>query len=333
MSNQSTNIGFKKYLTEYLLNPNPDLKELTKSQIHLKQFRKTTVDNFDINKSRILHMSVLLYKFKEELDVGEFFWKIVRTMILAVLTNNPDQELSIDDYFKYFEIWKNNDINKLIIETASIYYNILETKKSLENSGYSNLTQNSFNEEIVHIDKTLDLIKTQSIKINIFDKVLEVIQEITNAKTNLIRSVVIKAYWDKIEADIENKHFKTVLDNLAELKKQMKLILPKSEQNKPNYILDECMDINFFDQLITHNVFDDSNVRSILNIVYIFVKEWDSCEYKKIHDDSYNKIIKLIDSVELSKSLRIVLEHCTELVSDFILRKELWTKILKSTKP
>jgi hypothetical protein len=337
--NEQTHIELKKFITIYLSDPNPELKDLTKSQLHLTKFRNTLVDNFNLQKSRVLHMSVILYRFKQELEVGELFWKTVRTMILAVLTNSDKKELSIVEYFKHFELWKNDDVNKLIFETASIYYNILEIKKTLIAESQAQAqsqspapapapAQDITNEEIAHIDNTLNLIKTKSMKINIFDKVLEVVDEMINAKTELIKSIVVKAYWDKIEEDIENKQYQIVLDNIDELKKQMKSILPKSQLNKPNYILDECMDVQYFKQLFTHNVFDESNVIGILNIIIVFLKEWDSMEYIKLHDEKHLNIIKLIESKSLSKSLRIVLEYCTEMVNDFILRKELWTKIL-----
>ena len=76
----------KKFITVYLSNPNTELKNLEKSQKYIREFRNKSFDNFNLEKSRILQLSVLLYRFKEELEVGEMFWKITRTMILAILT-------------------------------------------------------------------------------------------------------------------------------------------------------------------------------------------------------------------------------------------------------
>lgn len=311
----------KKFITVYLSNPDSELKKLEKSQQYIREFRNKSFDNFNLEKSRILQLSVLLYKFKEELEVGEMFWKITRTMILAILTNSPNTESVISDYLKYFDLWKNNDLDKLVVEVASVYFNIAETKKSFGPN----------NEEIIHIDKTLENITTQCEKLNIIDKVSEAVNEIKIAKANLIVPIVIKAYWDKIEDDIKNDNYETIISNITEIKQNMKLILPKSEFNKPNYLLDECIDIDFFKQMMTHKVFDKTNLRSLLTIVIIFLKEWDSAEFVQLYDQEQLKIMGLIETETFPRAFRIVLEYITDLVSNFILRIGAWKKLLSET--
>ena len=320
----------KKFITIYLSNPDSELKKLEKSQKYIREFRNKSFDNFNLEKSRILQLSVLLYRFKEELEVGEMFWKITRTMILAILTNSPNTESAIDNYLKYFDLWKINDLDKLVVEVASVYFNITETKKAFgtDNSDNSN---NSNNEEIIHIDKTLENITTQCEKLNIMNKVSEAVNEIEMAKANLIVPIVIKAYWDKIEDDIKNDNYETIISNLIELKQNMKLILPKSEFNKPNYLLDECIDIDFFKQMMTHKVFDKTNIRSLLTIVIIFLKEWDSAEFVQLYDSKQIEIMELIETETFPRAFRIVLEYITDLVSNFILRIGAWKKLLSET--
>jgi len=311
----------KKFITVYLSNPDSGLKNLEKSQKYIREFRNKSFDNFNLEKSRILQLSVLLYRFKEELEVGEMFWKITRTMILAILTNSPNTESALDNYLKYFDLWKNNDLDKLVVEVASVYFNITETKKAFGPD----------NEQIIHINKTLENITTQCEKLNIMDKVSEATNEIEMAKANLIVPIVIKAYWDKIEDDIKNDNYETIISNLIEIKQNMKLILPKSEFNKPNYLLDECIDINFFKQMMTHKVFDKTNLRSLLTIIIIFLKEWDSAEFVQLYDNEQLKIMDLIDSETFPRAFRIVLEYITDLVSNFILRIEAWKKLLSES--
>ena len=100
----------KKFITLYLTN-NDDLKDLTKSQIYMKQFRNKPFDNFSIKDSRTLYMSVLIYRFKNELDVDEIFWKITRMMIFSILSNATASITitNINNYLKHFELWKKND--------------------------------------------------------------------------------------------------------------------------------------------------------------------------------------------------------------------------------
>jgi hypothetical protein len=348
MTTQSTYLDLKRFLTNYLSNSNTELKNIDKSQLYVRQFRNEQFDKFTLKDSRTLHMSVLLYRFKDELDVGEIFWKITRTMILSVLTNNPNTNDTIKIYLNHFELWKKNDLSKLIFEIATIYYNMLEIKISYKNllcenennnSLCENENNNSLCENVVEnpiksdhlelIDKTLQNIEDQCIKVGILDQMLNVVENITNEKTKIITNIVINAFWDKIEEDILSNSYETVLLNLIELKNNMKLILPQCEKTKQNYLLDECFDIEYFKQLMDHKIFDKTNVLNLLNIVCSFLKQWDSADANKLYDDEQKKITILIENMSYHESFRTVLEQCTELVNDFLLRKELWNKLLE----
>jgi hypothetical protein len=333
----------KKFITIYLSN-NDELKDLTKSQLYLKQFRNKCFDIFNIKDSRTLHMSVLIYRFKNELEIDEIFWKITRTMILSILTNNQMAKTNIDNYLKHFELWKKNDQEKLIFDIASVYYNILETKTSIENENKiylnqlkyiesntesnSKKNQNPYLDSLKYLDQTLQNIEDQCSKINILEQMLIHVRQIIDAKSEIITNIVTKAYWDKIEEDIKNKYYNVVLENLSELKSNMKKILPKSQYDKPHYLLDECFDIHFFKQLLTHNVFDLKNVTGLLTVVILFLKEWDSVNAQKLYDSEQLKILNAIKDKEFHQSFRIVLEYTTELVSNFIARKEAWKNLL-----
>ena len=366
----------KKFITLYLTN-NDDLKDLTKSQIYMKQFRNKPFDNFSIKDSRTLYMSVLIYRFKNELDVDEIFWKITRMMIFSILSNATASITitNINNYLKHFELWKKNDQEKLISDIASVYYNILETKTSIENekkllcqakeknlhrqatdeatdeiideatdeiideatdeaidetTDETNYETNNdlYNESLKHLNQTLENIRNQCSKINILEQMLSYVKNIIDAKTEIVTNIITKAYWDKIEEDIKNKLNDSVLENLSELKLNMKKILPKSQYGKPNYLLDECFDIHFFKQLLSHNVFDQTNINSLLTITISFLKEWDSKDAQKLYDSEQLKVIEAIKDKEFHQSFRIVLEYITELVSNFIARKEAWEKLL-----
>jgi hypothetical protein len=315
-------LEFKKFVTIYLSNNN-DLKDLNKSQLYLKQYRNKQVNGFNIKDSRTLYMSVLLYRFKTELDVGEIFWKITRIMILSILTNNQTIDLNIKNYLDHFEIWKKNDIDKLIIDIASVYFNVLETKLSIEND-----KTNTDKTNIVQLDNILKNIEEQCIKINILEQVLCTTHSIIDSKNKHIMNIVTKAYWDKIEEDIENHNYTIIIANLEELKNNMKQILPKTEINNLNYLLDECFDISYFKEMMTNNVFDKSNISNLLNIIMVFLKEWDSLDVKEIYDTEYNRLNDLINNSEYHTGFRILLENCSELVSNLLMKKEAWIQLL-----
>lgn len=320
-------LEFKKFVTIYLSNNN-DLKDLNKSQLYLKQYRNKQVNGFNIKDSRTLYMSVLLYRFKTELDVGEIFWKITRIMILSILTNNQTIDLNIKNYLDHFEIWKKNDIDKLIIDIASVYFNILETKLSIENDNTNTDKTNTDKTNIVQLDNILKNIEEQCIKINILEQVLRTTHSIIDSKNKQIINIVTKAYWDKIEEDIKNHNYTIIIANLEELKNNMKQILPKTEQNNLNYLVDECFDISYFTEMMTNNVFDKSNISNLLNIIMVFLKEWDSLDVKEIYDTEYNRLNDLINNSEYHTGFRILLENCSELVSNLLMKKEAWIQLL-----
>jgi hypothetical protein len=328
-------IELKKFITNFLINKN-DFKDLINSQIYLKQFRNKQLDNFSIKESRILYMSVLLYKFKNELDVGELFWKIVRTMILSILTNDTNMQENIKNYLEHFEVWKKNDINKLIFEIAAVYYNIIEIKKSIIQE-QQNIVQSieipksdkpiELSESLIYINQTLKNIEDQCEKINILNDVFICVQHINESTNEIIFNTMNRAYWDKLQNDINEKNYEIIIKNLEELKLNMKNALPKSEKNKSNYLLDECFDINFFNQMLNHNVFDKDNVKNLLNIIIMFLKDWDNAEANSIYDLEYNKLIDQINKSDYPKAFVIVLENGINLVSNFLLRKEAWSKL------
>jgi hypothetical protein len=320
-------LEFKKFVTIYLSNNN-DLKDLNKSQLYLKQYRNKQVNGFNIKDSRTLYMSVLLYRFKTELDVGEIFWKITRIMILSILTNNQTIDLNIKNYLDHFEIWKKNDIDKLIIDIASVYFNILETKLSIENDNTNTDKTNTDKTNILQLDNILKNIEEQCIKINILEQVLRTTHSIIDSKNKQIINIVTKAYWDKIEEDIKNHNYTIIIANLEELKNNMKQILPKTEQNNLNYLVDECFDISYFTEMMTNNVFDKSNISNLLNIIMVFLKEWDSLDVKEIYDTEYNRLNDLINNSEYHTAFRILLENCSELVSNLLMKKEAWIQLL-----
>jgi len=320
-------IELKKFITNFLINKD-DFKDLINSQIYLKQYRNKQLDNFTVKESRILYMSVLLYKFKNELEVGELFWKIVRIMILSILTNDTNIETKIKNYLEHFEVWKKNDINKLIFEIAAVYYNIIEIKKSiiLEQQEH-NIKQLETNESFTYLNHTLKNIEDQCEKINILNDVLICVNHINNSTNEIIFNTMNRAYWDKLENDINQKNYEIIIKNLEELKLNMKSALPKSEKNKSNYLLDECFDIDFFKQMINHNIFDKDNVKNLLNIIIMFLKEYDNAEAISIYDLEYNKLIDQINKSDYPKAFVIVLENGINLVSNFLLRKEAWSKL------
>jgi hypothetical protein len=203
-------IDLKNYFTIFL--DNKMLDTLEKAQDYLKPYRNTKFSPYSLAESRILSMSLLLYRYKDEMATGPIFIDLVRNMILAVLRNDQNKNILITQYLAQFEVWKSNDLDNLVAEIAGIYYNLLETKKSIM------INKNTASEWIPHIDAFSKKIEERCIFLNILDKVKSIINNIENQKSEIVFSMLNKVYWDRIEEDLHKNDLALFYRNMVELK-------------------------------------------------------------------------------------------------------------------
>lgn len=314
-------IDLKNYFTIFL--DNKMLDTLEKAQNYLKQYRNTKLDNYTLSQSRNLSMSLLLYRFKDDMNTGPVFIDLVRNMILAILRNENNKNILIDKYLIEFEIWKLNDLDNLIIEIASIYYNLLETRKSIM------VNKNTENEWIPHIDAMIKKIEERCTFINILDKVKTTIENFENQKSEIVMSILNKAYWDKIEEDLNKNDLLLFYNNMEELKNNFKSILPKKDQTELK-TLNDYFDLDYIKQLIIHNLYSKDNLISLFNYLINTLQKWDSLEFSKIYNDEKNTTLEIIELLELNKSIRICMERICILTQNFKNRKLVWEKILNN---
>ena len=152
-------IDLKNYFTIFL--DNKMLNTLEKGQNYLKTYRNTKFSPYSLSESRVLSMALLLYRFKDEMATGPIFIDIVRDMILAILRNDTNKNILINKYLSEFEIWKSCDLDNLVVEISGVYYNLLETKKSII------INKNTESEWIPHIDAFTKKIEDRCKFINI----------------------------------------------------------------------------------------------------------------------------------------------------------------------
>lgn len=312
-------IDLKNYFTIFL--DNKMLDTLEKAQNYLKPYRNTKLDNYSLAQSRNLSMSLLLYRFKEDMNTGPVFIDLVRNMILAILRNDDNKNILINKYFNEFEIWKLNDLDNLIIEIAGTYYNLLETKKSIM------LNKNTAEEWVPHIDGMIKKIEERCFFINILDKVKSVIYKFESQKSEIVLSMLNKAYWDKIEEDLNKNDLLLFYSNMEELKNNVKSILPKKDQ-KEFKTLNDYFDLDYIKQLINKNLYSKDNLISLFNYLIQTLQKWDSAEFSKIYENEKNAILEIIEPLDLNKSIRICMERICILTENFKNRKLAWEKIL-----
>jgi hypothetical protein len=299
------------------------LDTLEKAQDYLKPYRNTKFSPYSLAESRILSMSLLLYRYKDEMATGPIFIDLVRNMILAVLRNDQNKNILITQYLAEFEVWKSNDLDNLVAEIAGIYYNLLETKKSIM------INKNTASEWIPHIDAFSKKIEERCIFLNILDKVKSIINNIENQKSEIVFSMLNKVYWDRIEEDLHKNDLALFYRNMVELKNNVISLLPKSDKNALK-TLHDYFDLDYIKQLIEHNIYTKENLISLFNYLMATMQKWDSLEFVKIYDNEKNAVLELIETLDLNKSIRICMERVCILTENFKNRKLLWEKILNN---
>ena len=312
-------IDLKNFFTIFL--DNKILDTLEKAQTYLKQYRNTKYNSYSLPESRVLNMALLLYRFKDDMSTGPIFLDITRNMILAILQNDNNKNILINKYLTEFEIWKSNDLDNLILEIAGIYYNLLETKKSIM------INKNTASEWIPHIDAFTTKIEEHCKCINILDKVKSVINNFENKKSEIVFSMLNKVYWDKIEEDLDKNDLTLFYRNMEELKNNIISLLPKSDKNSLK-TLHDYFDLDYIKQLINHKIYSKENLMSLYNYLMNTLQKWDSAEFVKIYDNDRTTTIELIQTLDLNKSIRICMEQICILTENFKNRKLLWEKIL-----
>jgi len=313
-------IDLKNFFTIFL--DNKMLNSLEKAQNYLKPYRNSYFNSYSLAESRVLAMALLLYKFKEEMSTGPIFINIVRNMILAILRNDSNKNTLISRYFIEFETWKSSDLDNLVAEIAGIYYNLLETKKSIK----GNVDTES--EWIPHIDIFLKKVEDRCKFINIFDKVVSVINNIESQKTEIVFTMLNKIYWDKIEEDLNKNDLILFNRNMEELKNNIISLLPKADKNALK-TLHDYFDLDYIKQLINHNIYTKENLYSLFNYIITTLQKWDGLEFVKIYDNERKATLDLIETLDLNKSIRICMERICILTENFKNRKLIWEKLLK----
>lgn len=312
-------IDLKNYFTIFLDNKNLDTLE--KAQDYLKPYRNTKFSPYSLAESRALSMSLLLYRFKNEMSTGPVFIDVVRNTILAILRNDENKNILISKYLAEFEIWKSTDLDNLVAEIAGIYYNLLETKKSIT------INKNTESEWIPHIDAFSKKIEERCRFLNILDKVKSIINNIENQKSEIVFSMLNKIYWDRIEEDLHKNDLALFYRNMDELKNSVISLLPKSDKTALK-TLHDYFDLEYIKQLIEHNIYTKENLTSLFNYLMNTLQKWDSSEFSKIYDNEKNTTLEIIETLELNKSIRICMERICILTENFKNRKLLWEKIL-----
>lgn len=289
-------------------------------QQKLKEYRNIKFDTYSLKNSRCIWMSLLLFKFKKEMDVSEELWGKCRQIIISVLRKDININEIITDYLKAFDVWQKEDLADLVTQIGGNYYNLIQIKNSIEKTG---------NDETIihwlpHYQNLVQKIRSYCKNMGILEKLDDFILAFEQQKYNIVKEIMDKAYWDKIEEDIENKNLDIIYANLTEIKMLLLDIIPKTINTD---FLNEYFDINYIKHMVDNNVFDKEYLLKLYIYVINILKEWDGDALK----DKYNNELEEIKTFEgtLNHMIRHILQKLMCLSTDLKNRKALWNIILK----
>jgi hypothetical protein len=328
MSSHVNKREVRLFLTEFLNNHT--IKTLEQAQEILKTYKNKKFSEFSLANSRNLHMSVLLYKFKEEVNTGENMWQITRNMIFAVLRQDANQDECIHLYLVEFKKWKESDLDELVLEIAAIYYNLVQIRKSIDDS--NEMTDDTQEEWAPHLQQLMHKIVESCNQLHIYQKVLQHVAHFEQQKSEMVYTIMSKAYWDSIETDLFHQQYDLFLRNVEELKVNLLSILPKRNSILLAEFHDKY-DIEFIKQRISLQVFDKDYLVSFFTYIISLLQDADGIQFIPMYDNALRSTLNAISDKDISKSTRIVMEKICMLSENLRNRKAIWEKLLFSNTP
>jgi hypothetical protein len=305
------------------------VKTLNESQKYLKKVRNIIIGNYTLQDSRCIWMTLMLYKFKNDMDANDILWAKARSVIIGILTRDNELNNKIIDYLNYFNEWKSNDYHQFVTDIACFYYNILQIKTSIElhtQNTNNIIDQTTQNEWQPHYDELIQKIRTSCSKIGCLSMLDAILIKMEEHKFNAIAEIMSRAYWDKIELDIAGGNYEIIYSNLLELKTFLYEILPK---NITHNTINDVIDIDFIKQRVKHDVFDREYLLSLMTFIIDLLCEWDAPHLRERYIKEKRYFNELTD-VSFSKLIRLVLEKSFLYTMDLKNRKGIWNKILEN---
>jgi len=300
------------------------VKSFYDGQQYLKYLRNTPIANYTIKDSRCIWMTLLIYKFKNELEANDLIWGKSRAVILAILRQNSGLNEIIQDYLSAFNEWKANDFQQFVLDIASFYYNILQIKQSIENES----CKETRDEWAPHYASLLEKVRTSCSKIGCLALLDAVIDQINAHKSSIVSEVLNRAYWDKMEEEIVAHNYDIIFMNLSELKTFLYEILPKNASRQE---IDEFIDVDFLKRRVQKDAFDRDYLMNMFDFVMNFLTEWDALHYRNRYIQEKLKI-HAMDDISMPALIRTILEKCLFYTMDLKNRKGIWNKILEDKK-
>lgn len=309
---------FREFMSEH------NLKTLEEAQTKLIEHRNKLIGEYSLVESRSLWASLLIYRFKSDMEASDELWNSARSFILSVLKKDNEVSQNAEAYLNDFSHWKKHDYMNFVAEIASLYYNVVQIRLGIENKE----GEDASGEWKADYNNLIDKIHDACNKLGCLKQLHEVVHTMEEKKHSLVAEIMNRAYWDKMEEDIGNSEFEIVYRNLEEIKTLMKDMIPKSKEKEIKE-LDEYIDVDFVKHKVEHGGFDQEYLLNLFTWIINFLREWDASHFQKNYSEEILNVRKqLSESNSFPNQIRIVFEKSMTLVLNLKSRKGLWEKIL-----
>ena len=106
-----------------------------------------------------------------------------------------------------------------------------------------------------------------------------------SALLDRVRTQMRRAFFDKLGEDIRAGSFETTFDLIEEIKGRICAAVPRRDDIRIQ--LDENLDIAYFRQMVKHDAFEQSHIKSVMGVIIDKIKELGS-----EHDEPFHEIFR-----------------------------------------
>ena len=220
----------------------------------------------------------------------------IYNLIVEILNKYEDLHNNLNEYtlaqFKKqfnifnekFTLWKKNDLIKVIENYAKMFWSLEMTKKiegaTDEQKNSILLQQNKIKETVLKIGgrEAMDIF-TKYTPVMINDS------EIDSLKDQLEKTYK-KAYWDKLEQDLNNQNYDSIILILEEIRSRIALLVPNR------------IDIHLIKQMLDNNAIDNKFIYGLVNYIIENLKQLEAPIQNEKTEEWRQETLKELENVE-----------------------------------
>lgn len=286
-------------------------EEMQKILINQEIYNKMNIfiENIDVKIDTRLFLTSFAMRFHmanmiENIETNEnkfIYHLIVETLDKYEELHEDLVESTLDEFKKILAVfnekfteWKRNDLLKVIEEYAKMFWSF-EMQKRIEG-----ITE----EQLKQIDNQQDKIKNIILRMggedamNIFKNYSPVITDdkAIDSLKDQITDTYKKAYWDKLEQDLDNKNYDSIILILEEIRSRIALLVPN--RIDIHQTLAEYIDIELIKQMLENDAMDNKFIYGLINYIIENLKQLEAPIQNDKTEEWRQETLKELETIE-----------------------------------